>query len=291
MKNGKEMGVRDYFENLRSALTGKGRDWEGVWRKATRDLVIPAGLPVRDKHGHADAAFFERSMRSTLGSARQAIEKDKRDGHKMVKRVYVSAGAQSYAGFLAAAYTGGLALDEVQRYVPEIVTALAYFDPEYQKLSHAEEHNHVLDMGANYRFAFMALAMFVGLRRSADEVRQLLTFTGAPGRDLLFDRIAQRLEPSRTVGTALRERHYQLLVDAMDAAPADQAALVKKFLDGWYKKACLADGGFPTHGGDAYDGYWSYEAAAMVMLWGIDDSLFRDHAYYPDALVAYYRSR
>ena len=256
------MSVREYFENLRYALTGKRRDWQTEWNRATRDLVVPARLIVRDKHGHADAAFFERGMRSALGSARHALVTDKREGAKSVQRVYVSAGAQSYIGFLAMAYSGGLALDEIQRYVPEIVDALAYCDAEYQKLNRASEHNHVLDLPPNYQFAMMALAIFIGLRRSADEVRQLLDCTGAGGRDLLFDRVVQRRDP----------------------------ALVRTFLDGWYKKVYLADGGFPTHGGDAYDGYWSYEAAAVVMLWNIDDSAFREHPYYPDALVSYYRT-
>jgi hypothetical protein len=284
------MSVREYFENLRYALTGKRRDWQTEWNRATRDLVVPARLIVRDKHGHADAAFFERGMRSALGSARHALVTDKREGAKSVQRVYVSAGAQSYIGFLAMAYSGGLALDEIQRYVPEIVDALAYCDAEYQKLNRASEHNHVLDQPPNYQFAMMALAIFIGLRRSADEVRQLLDCTGAGGRDLLFDRVVQRRDPARTIGQTLRQRHYQYLIDAMDAAPAAQPALVRTFLDGWYKKVYLADGGFPTHGGDAYDGYWSYEAAAVVMLWNIDDSAFREHPYYPDALVSYYRT-
>jgi hypothetical protein len=284
------MDVREYFENLRYALTGKRRDWAAEWNRATRDLVIPADRAVRDKHGHADAAFFERGMRSRLGSARQAIAMDKRQGAKSVQRVYVSAGAQSYIGFLAMLYTGGLALDQIQRYVPEMVDALAYCDAEYQKFNSVSEHNHVLDLPPNYQFAMMALAMFIGLRRSADEVRQLLDCTGAAGRDLLFDRLVQRRDPARTIGQTLRQRHYQYLIDAMAAAPAAQPALVRKFLDGWYRKVYLADNGLPTHGGDAYDGYWSYEAAAVVMLWHIDDSAFRAHPYYPDALVSHYRT-
>lgn len=283
------MGLREYFENLRFALTGKGRDWEAQWRNTTRDLVLPSGLRVRDKHGHADAAFFERCMRSTLGRARNAIRKDKKDGAKSVSRVYVSAGAQSYVGFLAVAYTGGLALEEIERHVPEIVAALAYFDPEYQKIASAQENNHVLDLRPNYQSAFMALAMFIGLRRSVDEVGRLLSCTGAAGRDLLFDRVVQRIDPARVVGKTLRHPHCQWLIDVMDSAPSGQPALMRKFLDGWYKKVYLPDIGFTSHGSDSYDGYWSFEAAAVVMLWDIDDSTFRDHPYYPDALVDYYR--
>lgn len=284
------MGMREYFENLRYALTGKSRDWAAQWRKATRDLVLPASLTVRDKHGHADAAFLERSMRSKLGSARHALETDKKNGAGSVNRPYVSAGAQSYIGFLAVAYTGGLPLDLLQRYVPEIVAALAYFESEYRKIASADENNHVLDHRPNYQLALTALAIFTGLRRSQEELHQLLECTGAPGRDMLFDRVVQQIAPSRVVGTTLRHPHYRWLIDAMDAVPTARPALVRKFLDGWLKKIYLVDIGFATHGGDAYDGYWSYEAAMVVMLWEIDDSDFREHPCYPDALVDYYRS-
>lgn len=77
----------------------------------------------------------------------------------------------------------------------------------------------------------------------------------------------------------------------MDAAPADQPALIKRFLDGWYKKVFKDSASYESHAGEGYTGYWSFEAAAVVMLWNIDDTSFREHQYYPDELVDFYRSQ
>lgn len=39
-----------------------------------------------------------------------------------------------------------------------------------------------------------------------------------------------------------------------------------------------------------FPGFWAWEVALMVMLYGLDDSSFRDHILYPVDLVDYYRS-
>jgi hypothetical protein len=41
---------------------------------------------------------------------------------------------------------------------------------------------------------------------------------------------------------------------------------------------------------DWYYGRWSFEAAAVVAIKGLDDASFRDNPYYPKDLVDYYRN-
>jgi hypothetical protein len=76
--------------------------------------------------------------------------------------------------------------------------------------------------------------------------------------------------------------------------PEESAAYVEKYLDGWYK----AFEGVPWHDGhlvqkehqQPYEGYWAFEAAAVCVLHGIDDSSFRDHLVYPKDLADWARA-
>jgi len=284
------MGLVEYFDNLRYALTGKKRDRSGEWRRLAKDLVFPAVLTPRDKHGHRDAAFFRNAIEYAIGYTRLSLSEDRAHGEHAVQRVYLVQAAQGYVQFLMLAYAGGLAFDQMQRIVPEMLDAIAYCDPQYQKVAYLEEHNHILDLTPFYFSAFPALAILIALRRTKRELMQLLSATGKPGQDQLFDRVVQRIDITRIVGGKIKiSPHYGLLIKAMDAPSAEQGHLLIKFLDGWYKKVCKHSSGYDTHASEAYDGYFSYEAAAVVMLWDIDDSAFRDHPYYPDALVDYYR--
>jgi len=43
------------------------------------------------------------------------------------------------------------------------------------------------------------------------------------------------------------------------------------------------------NGSDGYFGYWCFEAALAVRLFGIDDSSFADHSYYPKDLARFWR--
>jgi hypothetical protein len=192
--------------------------------------------------------------------------------------------------FLAAAYTGGLPFLEIKKFIPKILSELSNCDPEYRKINFAREHNHVFDILSAYETVFTFLAIMIGVGCSQEHVRSLLKVTGDAGQDRFFDRVAAHFDPGRTIGKEIKiSQHYRLLVSAMDAQAVDQAKLVSEFLEGWFSKVYLKNGGFETHNGDAYTGYWSYEAAAVVMICGIDDSSFRDHKHYPDQLLAHYR--
>ncbi len=88
---------------------------------------------------------------------------------------------------------------------------------------------------------------------------------------------------------------YDPLLDAVYTAdtPEEAQAFVKQYLDGWYE----AFDGVPWHDGHLvqtpeysnYEGYWAFEAAAVCVIHGIDDSNFRDHLVYPKDLADWAR--
>jgi Domain of unknown function (DUF1911)/Domain of unknown function (DUF1910) len=115
--------------------------------------------------------------------------------------------------------------------------------------------------------------------------------------DLLFEGLLAKViaDPDEDTTEFFHEQPYDPLIDAFYTAetPADASAFVKTYLDGWYKSF----DGVPWHDGHLvvtdeysnYEGYWAFEAAAICVLYGIDDSSFRDHIVYPKDLADWAR--
>ena len=69
---------------------------------------------------------------------------------------------------------------------------------------------------------------------------------------------------------------------------------VKKYLGSWHKNTKL----FTWHNyinsakeKEYYFGYWSFESAAIVALYGLNDESFENHVNYPKDLVKYYMNK
>lgn len=100
------------------------------------------------------------------------------------------------------------------------------------------------------------------------------------GRDGLFEAVVEKLtgkkEPVERV--LLHPPAYRPLAKATAPNAQDRPALVKEFLDGWYKnmKPCYWHGTHADKEGSSYFGYWAFEAALVTVLWNIDDSSYRN---------------
>ncbi|NHQ86765.1 DUF1911 domain-containing protein [Iodobacter sp. HSC-16F04] len=115
-------------------------------------------------------------------------------------------------------------------------------------------------------------------------------------RDGLFEYIVQKLTPETgpIERTLLHADVYRPLAKVIVSPAEERPALVKAFLDGWYKKMkdCYWYGSHTDEvGHSSYFGYWAFEAALVTFLWDVDDSSYRDHLYYPKDLIDFARSR
>jgi hypothetical protein len=116
--------------------------------------------------------------------------------------------------------------------------------------------------------------------------------------DMLFEALVEPAvpDPDLDIGEFFHERPYDPLLDAIYTAktPEESSAFVKQYLEGWYK----AFEGVPWHNGHLvvtdeysnYEGYWAFEAAAICVIHGIDDTNFRDHMVYPKDLADWARA-
>jgi hypothetical protein len=112
---------------------------------------------------------------------------------------------------------------------------------------------------------------------------------GAKSKDWLLEYlISSRIQGRPQVDSLIFPKPYASLKKAVDETdPAKRSAIVKHYLEKeWYKghkDAYWYDNLKGRY--DTFFGYWSFEAAAVVKIAGIDDSSFRDNEYYPKDMV------
>ena len=137
------------------------------------------------------------------------------------------------------------------------------------------------------------LAFAVSQRYPAESYHKLFQFIGHAGDDGLLDRIAVQMgEKQRPVAAASKfAKEYNALVAVIDAPAEARPALLKTYVENWYKKHMRGSALYGTHKSEAYVGYWCFEAALVAMLWKIDDSTFAEHPHYPVDLVRHYRTQ
>lgn len=135
------------------------------------------------------------------------------------------------------------------------------------------------------------LSFLVGLGYSKAQILETLDWIGHAGEDGLLDRIAVLLgDKDRPVMAHSKfEPEFESLIEVIDAPAEHRATLLTKYVTTWYKRMKRASW-HNTHKGEAYCGYWCFEAALVAMLLDIDDSAIVDHIHYPVDLVKHYRS-
>ncbi|WP_295907288.1 PoNe immunity protein domain-containing protein [uncultured Xanthomonas sp.] len=206
-------------------------------------------------------------------------------------------------------YTAGRPIAEIKPLYADVVRALGDWhaaEHEYSKwLAQKHKENLRLDMTPlefedlyHYQLAMDVVSLGV-LLGEGDALRQIaLWMQSERGTDLLFESLLAPAVPDPRDNTDFYHlKPYDPLIDAFwTAETAEEAsAKVKEYLDGWYKSF----EGAPWHDGHLkgvegeympYYGYWSFEAAAVCVINGIDDSSFRDHILYPKDLADWARA-
>lgn len=130
---------------------------------------------------------------------------------------------------------------------------------------------------------WLSFAYCLGMEE--DYIKQLLVLIANQGVDALYDNISVKLgDTEREVSSEiLCKKRFSKLHKVIKGSPEERPALIKAYLNAWYKLIDYAD--FHLMDTDAYIGYWCWEAALVVKLYNIDDSSFIDHEYYPKDLV------
>ena len=206
-------------------------------------------------------------------------------------------------------YTAGWPIDEIQ---PQYSDALMAFENwnedyrEYIKSIAIEDGEDLRTDGTPLRFEdlydfqlaldMVSLGVLLGdgnaIRKFAKCVERFR------GTDLLFESLIERaVTDPRDNTDFFHVSPYDPLIDAYYTVetPEEASAKIKEYLEGWYKSF----EGAPWHNGHLhavegeympYYGYWAFEAAAICVLYDIDDTSFRDHLLYPKDLADWARA-
>jgi hypothetical protein len=153
----------------------------------------------------------------------------------------------------------------------------------------------------HYMDCFWLTGLALTLNIPDNQWQRLVALMDNEGEDALLDRVIASRQTKRPIGDKLCfPKAYRGLLDVMKAPVEERSRLLRSYLDGWFDS--LKNAGSPkverylrtpywyTYGdesfeGGAYFGRWCIEAAAVVKVFGIDDSLCLDHPNYPGDLI------
>ncbi|WP_152243739.1 PoNe immunity protein domain-containing protein [Xanthomonas sp. LMG 12462] len=206
-------------------------------------------------------------------------------------------------------YTAGRPINEIRPLYATIIQSFGEWHTaynEYIRILAIESGKDLLDNGTPLEFEYfyhfqlaldvVSLGVLLG---DGDALRKVAKWTQSYRHtDLLYEfLIDPALPDSSETGEYFHTKPYDPLIDALylDEEPIEASKKIKEYLDGWYKSF----EGAPWHDGHLkgvegqympYYGYWSFEAAAICVINGIDDSSFRDHILYPKDLADWARA-
>ena len=204
--------------------------------------------------------------------------------------------AYSQLELLILRYTAGHSISELSRDIPSVIAAFDVYVP-LNNPPPQEAHTLTITQHEAYVYVMwlLALCRLLGHAELVPTVMRWIDKNAEynRGRDGLFEAVVEKLtgkkEPVERV--LLHPAAYRPLAKATAPDAQDRPALVKEFLDGWYKnmKDCYWHGTHTDKEGSSYFGYWAFEAALVTVLWNIDDSSYRDHLVYPKDLADWAR--
>jgi len=186
--------------------------------------------------------------------------------------------------------------DDISEMKPSVSQMVDIFELRYQTMPTLDLPRQGWEMWGNLTLSqlyddFTCLAFVTSLRYPPDVNAKLIQSIDHAGEDGLLDRIAVRLgDTGRQAAIASKfGMEYDDLVAVIDAPAESRPAMLKTYVENWYKKHMKDMSWHGNHKGEAYVGYWCFEGALVAMLWNIDDTAIATHKHYPVDLVRYYR--
>jgi hypothetical protein len=225
---------------------------------------------------------------------------------------YIAAGHQRMRDALdlmSLQYSAGCDLN----FIKEIYPYLLHWVEEYAETSHL--YNLSPDAGGryvwhislgteDYWYIALRLICFGLLTGYADQMKRIMLIIDykdeisleGQEKDGLIEWLVTPFIEGRGTPPNKARRHlpYRKLIKVFDAAVEKRSAIMLQYLEDWYEASRRE----PYHdqhpqpdirSGISYYGYWSWEAAAVTWLLGIDDTSYRDHQFYPKDLVDFAR--
>lgn len=239
---------------------------------------------------YRDIEYYRNLIKQREKLARESTSADYIEERKqydpLAEACCPSSAARVSLGAVCAAYAAGFEHDALSKKYNVFAEVLIHSEKEFIRLGERDGPNDVNLI--SLRFVSRMMSFGAGLGCS-DELLFELAKCIPTGYDQLIDTILARYQPDRPIHEELRygslHRPWIQLIDAPEDKRVGAAA---KTLNRW-ETYLKRDRRWPSHDRPTFDGYWSYELAAIVCAFELDDSAFIEHQYYPGDLMKWRR--
>jgi len=218
----------------------------------------------------------------------------KDEGQKMLA---ASTLARLSVDFLTLAYSGGANLAELRAFYPSVIEAwLTHekYDLDYDQSLSGESATTatyaLLGPAFHYVNRMVCFGILLGWGNQLMHVARIIEYKN-PRMDGMLERLLSYYVPSRDTSISECTRHlpYFKTLKVFNAHPEKRSELMAEYLEDWYV-ASRREPYYDSHTRDtSFQGYWSWEAAAITFLLDIDDSSYRTAEFYPADLVDFAR--
>ena len=148
---------------------------------------------------------------------------------------------ERYLRLILRRYSRGDPVSELGQYIPGLLDAwelsnrLAEAVCREHHLSTCRDWVFDLTNLNHYNWCFWLIGLALALDSPEAQWQRLLALIGGEGEDVLLDRIIASRQSTRPIGTKLlHKKPYARLLKAIDAPKAQQAGLLRDFVDHWY---------------------------------------------------------
>ena len=205
--------------------------------------------------------------------------------------------AQSRLEMLTRAYSAGHHLSELRSYYPTVLAdweRYAYYSKKFNESdagkSTCAAHIPLKDLAFSYANRLVAFGILLGWKNLLYKIPSLIDYNN-PDKDGMLERLLAQYVDDRNSFPDECTRHlpYYRTLKIFSTLPEERAALMDEYLATWYEGS-RREPYFGSHKrGDAFQGYWSWEAGAITVALSIDDQTYRHAEFYPADLVAFAR--
>jgi len=183
-------------------------------------------------------------------------------------------------------YSGGIPVAEITSDYPPLIDAWVAYN---QNISTGDNKKHLLITNDYYRVLTL-ISWGIIFNAPSELFQKIADHIHSNGEDELVETLlATRLPDRRHTDRIIFPKPFELLYKVTQAPTPEKAALMKAYLKDWYKnmKKYINYDAHKAKGEGGFEGYWSFEAAAVVALYDIDDSSFKDMDFYPKEMAAF----
>lgn len=183
-------------------------------------------------------------------------------------------------------YSGGIAISEIEGDYPQLIDAWVAYN---QNISSGDNKKHLFLTNDYYRVLTL-ISLGIIFNAPVNLFQKLTNHIHSNGDDALVETLlSTRLNDRVATDKLIYPKSFALLYKATQSKREEQPALIKEYLANWYKnmKDFINYDAHKAKGEGGFEGYWSFETAAVVLIYNIDDSSFRDMDFYPRDMVGF----